>query len=118
MSESQLKGHDDALGLGARTEMAEIEERLTELEKRIRADAEKIQALFGDTQGLILVVESLGAAVCAGNKPLLRTVIANLKTFEDNARLLNEHDLTIERVRHSREFFESRLIKTEGGDPV
>lgn len=94
--------------------MADVEKRIAALEKKSRNDAERIQALFGDTKALSLVVDSLGAAVCADNKPLLRTIIKNLKLFEDDARSLNEHDLTIARLRSSRKFFESRLEKADG----
>jgi hypothetical protein len=61
--------------------MPEIEQRLKALKKQARADTERLHALFGDTKALSLVIDAIGAAICAGNKPLLRTIIKNLQTL-------------------------------------
>lgn len=95
--------------------MPDLEQRLKTLEKRARADVERWHAVQGDVKGVVLIIDSIGAAVAADNRPLLRTIITNLKTFEDGARMQNEHDLTMKRVRLAREFFESRLKKAERG---
>lgn len=89
--------------------MPDIEQRLKALEKRARADTERWQAVFGDTKALSIIIDAIGAAICADNKPLLRTVIKNLQSFENAARIQNEHGLTIERIRDAWKFYESRL---------
>lgn len=93
--------------------MSDIEQRLKSLEKRSRIEAERSQALQGDIKGVVLVVDSISAAIAADNKPLLRTIIKNLKTFEDVSRVQNEHDLTMKRLRAARKFFEGRLKSAE-----
>ncbi len=95
--------------------MTDIEKRLKALEKRARADTERWNALFGDTKALSLIADAIGAAICANNKPLLRTVIKNLQSFENAARIQNEHGLTIDRLRHARQFYEARLKKADEG---
>lgn len=95
--------------------MPDLERRLKAVEKRVQAQHEVIQGLFGDTKALSLVTDALGAAICANNKPLLRTVIKNLQQFEDFARMQNEHDRTIARLRYQREFYEGRLNKFDQG---
>ena len=95
--------------------MPDLERRLKAVEKRVQAQHEAIQGLFGDTKALSLVTDALGAAICANNKPLLRTVIKNLRQYEDFARMQNEHDRTIARLRHQREFYEGRLNKLDQG---
>lgn len=97
--------------------MATVEQRLSALEKRAAAQREQIQALFGDTKALSIIAEAIGAAVAADNKALLRTIILNLRQYEKFGRDLNEHDLTIARLRSTREFFEGRLDKATGGAP-
>lgn len=97
--------------------MADIEHRLKALEKQTRNQREQIQALFGDTKALTIIIDSLGAAICANNKPLLRTVILNLRQFETFSRQQNEHEATIVRLRTMREFFEGRLNKADGVVP-
>jgi hypothetical protein len=96
--------------------MLDIEQRVKALEKRARIDAERWQAVFGDTKALSLIIDAIGAAISASNRPLLRTIIKSLETCEDAARIQNEHGLTIERIRMSRKFFESRLRKADEGD--
>lgn len=102
---------------GGAINMADIEARLKALEKRVRADTERWHAIGGDLKGIVCILDSMGAAIAADNKPLLRTIIGNLKTFEDGARLQNEHEMTMKRVRYQREFFERRLKKAEGQSP-
>jgi hypothetical protein len=63
---------------------------------------------------LTFIVDAIGAATASDNKPLLRTIILNLKTFEEVARSQNEHDMTMKRLRAARKFFEGRLKGLEG----
>ncbi len=93
--------------------MADLETRLKALEKRARNDTERWNSVAGDIKGLVCIIDAMGAAIGADNKPLLRTIIVNLKTFEDGARLQNEHETTMKRVRYQREFFERRLKLAE-----
>jgi hypothetical protein len=92
----------------------DIEKRLKSLEKRARIDAERWQAVEGDIKGIVFVIDSIGASVAAGSKPILQTILKNLKTFEDVARSQNEHEFTMKRIRASRKFFEGRLKLVEG----
>ncbi len=96
--------------------MSDLEKRLALLEKRFRNTAEYLQTLRGDIKGVSLILNFVGAAVAADNKPLLRTIIKNLQTFEKDAKIHNEHDMTLMRLRFAREFFESRLEKADKDD--
>jgi hypothetical protein len=92
--------------------MSDIERRLKTLEKQALIDAERRQTLLGHIKGVTHVVDCLGTAIAADNKPLLRAIIANLKTCEDAAQSLNEHEATVKRLRVAREFFAERLKET------
>ena len=93
--------------------MADFETRLKILEKRSRTDTERWNSIAGDIKGIVCIIDAMGAAIGADNKLLLRTIISNLKIFENGARLQNEHEMTMKRVRYQREFFERRLAKAE-----
>jgi len=88
--------------------MATIEQRLRAVEKRSQVHNEQIQALFGDTKALSFVAESIGRAFGADNKAALKKIILSLRRYEKFAHDLNEHGMTIARLRATYEFFEGR----------
>jgi hypothetical protein len=95
--------------------MSNIEDRLAALEKRAAEDTERWPAVAGDIMGIVLTIDAIGAAICADNQELLRTVILNLNNCEHGARMQIEHHLTIGRIWYAREFFESCLEKAGKG---
>jgi hypothetical protein len=93
--------------------MSDIERRLKSLEKQALIDAERWKTLLGHIKGVTHVVDCLGATIAGDDQRILRAIIANLKTYEDSARSLNEHEATVKRLRDARKFFAERLKETE-----
>ena len=96
--------------------MADIETRLQALEKRARIEDERWQALFARIGAISSIFTAIGAPICAGNPTRLRAISANLRTYEDAARMQNEHTEAIRQFRHTRKFFELRAKKSGRGD--
>lgn len=90
----------------------DFEKRLRELEKRARIDDVRWAMLDGSMKGAHLVLQSLGAPLAAISPAVLRTIIQNLRNYEEAAKTMNEHTETISQLRSAREFFEGRLPKT------
>jgi hypothetical protein len=88
--------------------MSDIEKRLEALEKRGRVDDERWQIIDAQTKAFSLILHAIGAPICATQPKILPLIIKNLRTFENSARLTNEHAKVIEEFRFAREFFESR----------
>jgi hypothetical protein len=95
----------------------DIEKRLKTLEKRARTDDERWQMLDAQIKAFRLIFPSIGASICAGNPSILSIIIANLRTYEESARMMNEHAMTIREFQFAREFFESRRKTGEGDLP-
>jgi hypothetical protein len=109
--------------------MATIEERLEFLEKQSETHHEFLAASQGYAKAIGLIAESAAIALASeieavnefvrlagfvlDKKPVLQKIIDNLKTLERLCREGNEHALTMQRLRTSREFFERRLKETE-----
>jgi hypothetical protein len=96
--------------------MPDLEKRLTTLEKQFRKVAEYLETLRGDIKGVSLILNSVGAAITADNKPLLRTIIKNLQMYEQDAMIYNDHELTLMKLRFARGFFEKLLEKADKDD--
>jgi hypothetical protein len=95
----------------------EIAKRLDALEKRTQLDDERWQALDAEIKALFLVFQCIVVPVCASDPSMSRAIIANLLTFEDGARLQNEHERTIRKLRKLREFLVSQMAEIGKGDP-
>jgi hypothetical protein len=90
--------------------MTNIEKRLASLEKRATAYDELWHAVNGQNKALGLIFTAIGVPICAANPSLLPKIIANLLTYEETARMANEHAATILQFRGTRESFE-RITK-------
>ncbi|KAB2877370.1 MAG: hypothetical protein F9K38_12890 [Pseudorhodoplanes sp.] len=90
--------------------MPTIEQRLQALEERVTKDDEWRDVLDSQRKGLVLL---LGAAVwpLCTDPTLARAIIKNLESFEDGARMTNEHAALIESLRALRDFFSRRLAE-------
>jgi hypothetical protein len=95
--------------------MPDIEKRLKALEKRARIDTERWHALSGEIKAICAIISAIGAPICAGKPIRTKAIIQNLKLYERIAREQNEHAQMIVRLRHEREFFESRIKRGEIG---
>ena len=108
--------------------MPDIEQRLKALEKRARLDHERWQMLDQHMTALALIREAIIRPICAelvaserrnGVKPrVLQIIIANLKTFEKNARALNAHSKMIVELRTARKLFEAMANKGGTASPT
>jgi len=97
--------------------MTDIEKRLKALEKRARIDNERWQIVDAQLKAFSLIIDAIGAPICAATPSILPTIILNLQNYEKAARVQNKHDATIQRLRHARKFFETRAAKVGKGDP-
>jgi hypothetical protein len=91
--------------------MPDIERRLRALEKRVVTETEWLQALKAHIKALSLVIDCIGAPLCAANPAIVSVIVRNLKSYEKRARVQNEHDIVLWQLRETREFFEGRLPK-------
>ena len=96
--------------------LANIERRLKALEKRAQTNDEVWQTLDGHIKAFSLIIDAIGAPICATIPSIGKTIITNLRNFENAGR--NNHDVTIRQLRHAREFFEAQIKKGGKGNPL
>jgi hypothetical protein len=96
--------------------VTDIEKRLKTLEKRAQIDDQRWQMLDAQMTAFDLIFKAIGRSIGAANQATLQATIMNLRTYEDVARMQNEHSVMIRHLRETRLFFES-LVKgnTSGG---
>ena len=103
------------LRYGKRT-MANIEKRLKALEKRAQTNDEVWQTLDGHIKAFSLIIDAIGAPICATIPSIGNTIITNLRNFENAGK--NNNDVTIRQLRRAREFFEAQIKKSGKGNPL
>jgi hypothetical protein len=96
--------------------LAKIEKRLKALEKRAQTNDEVWQTLDGHIKAFSLVIDAIGAPICATIPSIGKTIITNLRNFENAGK--NNNDVTIRQLRHAREFFEAQIKKSGKGNPL
>jgi hypothetical protein len=95
--------------------VTDIEKRLKALEKRARIDDDRWQMLDAQMTAFDLIFKAIGVPIGSANPATLHAIIMNLRTFEDVARMQNEHSVTIRHLRKTRLFFESMVKGNTGG---
>jgi hypothetical protein len=98
-------------------EMADLEKRLKALEKRAQKDDDRWQMLDAQSKALPMILRAICAPICAADPGLLRAIIANLRTFEESSRLLNEHSILIGEFRRVRLSLERPNSEEKGEKP-
>lgn len=85
--------------------MTDIMKRVAALEQR---ENEHWEALRAHLKSFSLIVDCIGAPICAANPDLLPVIIKNLKGYEKEARLQNHHSVLLWQLGSTRKFFEER----------
>jgi len=100
--------------------MTSIEKRLKALEKQMRLENEHWHAIQSRLKALSLIIDCIGAPICAANPSLLSVIIKNIKGYEKEARIQNQHADLLWQLRQAREFFELRItnLKKGGSKPL
>jgi hypothetical protein len=91
--------------------MPSVEDRLKKLEERTRGDVERWQVLEGEIKAFSAIISCMLAPIAAQTPAIARIIVQNLRTYEDVARMQNEHAQMMQRLRVVREILEAKLEK-------
>jgi hypothetical protein len=95
--------------------MTDTEKRLKILERQMRLENERWHSTQSRLKALSMIIDSISAPVCAANPLLLPVIVKNIKAYEKEARVLNQHADLLWQLRQARKFFEARLANLDKG---